>query len=453
MVDQTARSLGQPIAEDGIRWLNAFNGRSLSAEDIRTDQTAVDLARRQLGRAAGSGVLEGLIVSEDEPRDIARPVLAVEPGLAFNLDGQALQLGRRVTIGLVRVDAPTDETGSTFARCDVVLAGTSGLGAYVLAVGPAETALGKASVAGLGNDPAACNTALRVEGVRFQLVPVDIEPELVGDVHLRNVLAYRMYGEGDPRQAAAAVDPYTAQEGPRTGLDDLQAGCLGTSDVPLALLFWRPGEGVDFIDLWAVRRRLVAVSPASREASPMASAAVADAEARYLQFEADCRDWLAETQAPATARLIDRFRYLPPVGVVPIATLDARGFDRTTLFEGLRVRGPAFIEAALVPGLLRAALDQPAIDVTAERVIWTYLVRENAQQLRVPPWRRGPIGLAGLGNVLALQRPIAPGVAIPVGLGEQQPSCVVFATGDLRYLADARFDLQHWSYANHAEIG
>ena len=454
MVDQVARALGEPVAEDGIRWLNAFNGRALSAEDLRTDQVAVDRARRQLGHGIGAGVHSGYRVTLDGQQDIARPVLAVEPGLAFNLDGAAVELGRPVTIGLVRIDAPTDEAGATFARCDVVLAGTSGLGAYVLAVGPAEVGMGKAPVAGLGNEPAACNTAYRVEGVRFQLVPVDIEPEDVDDPHLRNRLAARMLGAADPGRTPVAVDPFAVPEDLPTGLDELRAACLGTTDVPLALLFWRPGTGVDYIDLWAVRRRPVPASPATREPSPVASGAIAVAEARYLQFEAQLRDWLAEGGVPPTAAAVDRFGVLPPVGVVPLATLESRGFDRTSFFRGLQVRGPAFIEAALVPALLRAGLDQPPIDTGSGRVIWTYLIHENAAQVRERPWRRAGIdvGRPGMDDLLVRRARLVPGAAISIGLGEPQPSCVVFASGDLRYLADARFDLGHWSYASYAEI-
>jgi len=453
MVDQVARALGEPIADDGIRWLHAFNGRALSAEDLRTDQAAIDRARRQLGRAVGAGVHSGFLVAEAVPRENARPVLAVEPGLAFNLDGHAIELGRRVTVGLVRVDAPTDETGATFARCDVVLAGTAGLGAYVLAVGPAELGTGRAPVAGLGNDPAACNTGYRVEGVRFQLVPLDIEPEDVDDPRLRNRLAARMFAPADQRADTPATDPFAAREDQLTGLDELQERCLGTTDVPLALLFWRPGEGVDFIDLWAVRRRLVPASPATREPTPMAAAAHAVAEARYLQFEAELRDWLGETTAPATFAAIDRFGILPPVGVVPLATLEGRGFDPVAFFRGLQVRGPAFVESALVPGLLKAALDHPAIDTASGRVIWTYLIHQNARQVRVPPWRRAGMARPDLQDLLIRQPRPFPGVASPIGIGEPQPSCVVFATGDLRYLADGRFDLGHWDHASYAEIG
>ena len=464
MTTPTARALGEPIVDDGIRWLNFFNGRMLSAEDLAADQVAIGRARHQLGRAQGAGVVSGLGVREDEPRNVARPVLTVDPGLAINLEGRTLELGRRVTIGLVRVDAPSDLEGADFARCDVVLAGTAGLGAYLLSVGPAAADAGMAVVAGLGNDPAACNTAYTVEGVRFQLFPVDIEPEDVDDAKLRNRLAYRMFGAGDARSSMDRVEPFTAREGARSELDDLQAACLGTTDVALALIFWQPGEGIDFVDEWSVRRRSLPPSPGTIEVTPWRDAAIAEGEARYLQLEAHLRDRLVRESQPGAVKATDTFQFLPAAGVLPIATTVSRGFTTAAFFDGLKTRGPAFIEAALVPDLLRESLAFPPIDLSSGRVIWTYLVRENAQQLRIRQWRPDVLvrpdilarpeifarpdlfGRALAGDAVRIGEPV------PYLSGAPAPSCLVFTTGDMRYRADARYDLGYWDYANFAEI-
>jgi hypothetical protein len=46
-MDATAatRALDQPVVDDGIRWLNFFNGRTLSAEDLRVDHAAIQRSR------------------------------------------------------------------------------------------------------------------------------------------------------------------------------------------------------------------------------------------------------------------------------------------------------------------------------------------------------------------------------------------------------------------------
>ena len=84
-----ARALDEPVVDDGIRWLNFFNGRALSAEDLRTDHEAIQRSRAQLGRGLGPGLVNGFKVVQANASTVARPVLSVSSGLAFNHDGQA----------------------------------------------------------------------------------------------------------------------------------------------------------------------------------------------------------------------------------------------------------------------------------------------------------------------------------------------------------------------------
>jgi len=459
-----ARALDEPVVDDGIRWLNFFNGRALSAEDLRTDHEAIQRSRAQLGRGLGPGLVNGFKVAQATASTVARPVLSVSSGLAFNHDGQAIELQRDVTIGLVRVDAPTSEAGATFEACDVVLAGTTGLGAYVLTVGPAGADLGKAPVAGLGNEDAGCNTAYSVEGVRFQLYPVAIEADDVDSADLRNRLAYRMFGQEDPARLSRVRDPFSASDGEYGGLDDLRHACF-PMDVALAVLFWQPGEGLRFVDMWSVRRRTTAPAPSTTHASPAFDRAAAEAEARFLQFEDHVTDLYGLGTDPASIMAADRFRFLPPAGIVPLPTPTSY----QSFFRGLKVRDPVWIEGAQVEGLLHESLSYPAIATDSGEAIWLYVVRENAQR---PRFRR-PTGFdLGLGRHSLIQEAtlatrlnleagrvslrdpgdfgLAAGSPPADGLA---PSCVIFATAHLRYRADARFDLAYYDYANYAEIG
>jgi len=458
----TARTLDQPVVDDGIRWLNFFNGRVLSAEDLRVDHEAIQRAREQLGRGLGGGVLSGLGVEEAASSSVPRPVLSVKPGLAFNNTGEAIELGREVTVGLVRVDAPTDTTGSTFAACDVVLAGTTGLGAYVLTVGPADADQGKAPVAGLGNDAASCNTAYSVEGVRFRLFPVSIEADDVAAADLRNRLAYRMFGQEDPQLLGFVRDPFGAIDGEYGELDALRHACFET-DVALAIVFWQPGEGIRFVDKWSVRRRATPAPSSMSHASPMLDRRLADAEARYLQFQDHVGDLFRAASDPASIQATTAFRFLPPAGIVPLPTPTSYA----SFFRGLKYREPVYIEGAHVPGLLQEALSYPAIDAGAGEAMWLYVVRENAQR---PRFRR-PIFDIGLGRFDMIREAVLGPIAglrssAFAGIGSEiiggprpipaqsamTPSCVIFTTGHLRYRGDARFDLAYYDFANYAEI-
>jgi hypothetical protein len=53
----------RPILQGGIHQVNFFNGRLLTATDLRDEQAANRQQHRQLGQAAGSGVVYGLEVS------------------------------------------------------------------------------------------------------------------------------------------------------------------------------------------------------------------------------------------------------------------------------------------------------------------------------------------------------------------------------------------------------
>ena len=52
-------SLQQPILDGGIRSINFFNGRLLSARDLTREQSANREAERRLGRAIGEGIAYG----------------------------------------------------------------------------------------------------------------------------------------------------------------------------------------------------------------------------------------------------------------------------------------------------------------------------------------------------------------------------------------------------------
>ena len=465
----SARNLGQSIADDGIRWLNFFNGRVLSAEDLRLDHTAVEAARAQLGRAIGGGVIVGFEVSPAATTTERLPVVTVQPGLAFNDNGTALELHRPVDIGLVRVDAPTEESGATFERCDVVLAATTGVGAYLLVVSDADVDGGKAPVSGLGNASPACATAYTQEGVQFRLYPIEVAADELEKADLRNRLAYRMFGQADRRLLSQTYDPFGARDDPPYGeLDDLRASCFGASGVALALLFWRPGHGIEFVDMWSVRRRATPASPATSHATPVHDRLLEEGEARFLQF---CDHIDAVRQDGDLANLVatTQFTYLPPAGVLPLSS--PKSYD--TFFSGLTYRPPVFIEGAHLADLLRESLLYPPIEVGKKEAIWLYFVRENSQR---PRPRRGPFGIGVLqADVMGARLRFAQMsgvrsggsfglssdfdvIAPPAATGETTDteataSCVVFTTGHMPYRGDARFDLAYWNYANHAEIG
>jgi hypothetical protein len=84
-------------------------------------------------------------------------------------------------------------------------------------------------------------------------------------------------------------------------------------------------------------------------------------------------------------------------------------------------RGPAFINAARLEGLVRESLCYPPIDPGGDEMIWLYRVRENRMA-----------------------------IDFATGGSKRPHSYLVFASGHLPYRADAQYDLAYWNYGNFA---
>jgi hypothetical protein len=129
----------------------------------------------------------------------------------------------------------------------------------------------------------------------------------------------------------------------------------------------------------------------------------------FRQFQAHLGELAAANGSLGQHRAQGRFRLLPAAGILPrISDPEVNAF-----FAGMKLRGPLHIDAAAVEPLLRESFAAPAIETGTSEAIWFYRVAEN----RMPP-----------------------GPAAPYA---------VFASGQLPYRGDARFDLNYWNYANY----
>jgi hypothetical protein len=384
----SATQLEQPVVDGGIASVNFFNGRLLTGEDLSREQLAARERRRRFGRALGSGVAYGLELSEAlGVSGKNRPVLRVEPGLAVNAEGTALELVDRTDVLLVR-DAETNGAPPTelFADCQEPGASgyTAGFGVYVLTIGPAESGQGRAPTSGLGNVDAACDTNVFVEGVRFRLVRVNVRSADVATHELlRSHVAARAFGVSVPAHDAFARNPF----GPppvRYGLvDELGASCLTTAEVPLAVLAWTAAAGIEFVDLWAVRRRLVAPAADRRWPLLVSDRAAAEREAMLLQFQAHALDLAATIGSPEDMAARDRFEYLPPVGLLPIlGGSNDRGFNAGVFFGDQASTRAELIDAGVVRALMAEGALHDPIEVGGSEAIQLYLVWENVRAIR-----------------------------------------------------------------------
>jgi hypothetical protein len=429
--DLTPYAVQVPIT-DGVRTVNFFNGRLLSAEDLRREQDAGNRLRQRMARAVGDGVVEGLTVRVSAASTATEPIVAVSAGSALNREGTALRLADSVDVSLARTRGSTGPAagaaadrcdGGDFAPCTGLAPGAPFVhsGVYLLTVRPAEAAVGRAPVSGLGNEAAACNTDTIAEGVSFDVLHLNLEPSLLTDIaHLRNRLAHRVFGTDDPRRSRLERDPFGSPAAGYGLLDDLRPNCLCDDEVPLALILWTPGVGIRFVDMWSVRRRVTRGSPSVEWPELAGDRRRAEGEAMFLQFQ----EHLEELRVTANSERLEarsHFRFLPAAGLLPLGpSVLVRGFGFREFFAGVPVRGPSFIEGTHAAACLQESFAYEPIELSKEEAIWLYVVRQN-------------------------QQPVTTG-ALPV-------SFVLFTTGHLRYRADARFNLAYWNFASYAEIG
>ena len=368
----TRIALDAAVLDDGIENVNFFNGRVLTAEDMRDEQEAGAEHRRRIGRAHGPGVCVGL----EAARGADGRSVEVLPGLGVSWLGDVVELAEATTVALVvPSDVSANGAGSPFAPCtsqpsaDVV----SGDGFYALCIAQTAGVRGRAPAVGYETGVASsCGARYTVEGTVFRLVSIDVGglaqrtaldddalaalealPGGPGRPRTRNVLAHLLLG------TALDVDRSPLEISAPSALDLLrEAGTLTGCDVPLALVSWADG-GIEFVDTWAVRRRPVpsaAVRPVWRSFTGPLRPAVR--EAVLGQFQEQVATVVDEVA-------LDLFRYLPAAGVLP-APLDS-GF-----FSGLPVHAGEALYPERVEALVRASQAHPPIDLLSGDVIRVY---------------------------------------------------------------------------------
>jgi len=285
---------------------------------------------------------------------------------------------------------------------------------------PAQSTEGRATTNGM-NLVASCNTDTIVNAVQFRLIQIDppiTDTELQDQDHLRNVIAYKCFGEIETE--GFITNPLADEVNQWGMLDDLRTDQLTDCEVPLAVLYWTQADGISFVDMWSVRRRISRRSTIGSCNVLLDDRVAAEGEARLQQFTDQINDLVTFKSADLMSiEAGDFFRYLPAAGVIPLGGVGAAvGFDQLQFFQNLTTRPVVYMPGALLQDLLRQSFSFPPIDLQSEEVIWLYMVRENMEAFD--------------------QNPI---------LGGIQPY-LVFSNGQIPYRGVPRFDLADWSYSN-----
>jgi hypothetical protein len=378
------KSLLEPILE-GIQQTQFFNGRLLSAEDLAREQLANRDARRRLGRTIGEGVAWGLDVVETRPGSSKEnPIVTIKAGAAINRRGEVLELFKDIDLSLIGGGTERPAAPSGFNECEPPTASgfTVGEGAYALVIGPTAGREGRAPTSGLGNVTASCNARYTVEGVRFRLVEIRPGQDVLDDAgQLRNRLAYYCFGTTTAQLPPIPFPPAATSYGV---IDGLRGKTLTDCDVPLAVIFWTKAGGIEFIDMWAVRRRISTPSASPAWDVVFSDRLDSEAEAMFLQFQDHIED-IAMGMKDGAIEMKAHFAFLPPMGLVPLETKN--GFSAEKFF-GKQVWDQKFdMDGRVMRPVLRAAqtlFGSELIDLSSPHILQVFRVFERlgGEQLR-----------------------------------------------------------------------
>jgi len=363
-----------------LRLAHYANGRRLMAADLHRDQQSSLNRDRQVGRAAGYGIVEGLVVEPVNSRKQLSQAVTVSPGLAVNRLGDLIALGAEgFTINLVNDPVTLEQAGAKtptpagkvfsgstiaddfddcagsrvpgaagaspsvlatddFGNC-IGVAGYTAVrpaptgvspiaaladGVYLLAARPAirdVSGIAQYADSGLGQ----CGLRWQDHGTEFRLIRLDAlsAPTVFrkadnGLDHrfLSRVAAWCMEHDAG---AAALSDPFNTHS--PVGDDPLTQAGLEQEDVPLAVLLWRDSQ-IIWVDNWAVRRRVTQPDPALDWEPLISDRSAALGEARFLQFQEHLkRITFGEKQGQEEISVVSLFEWLPPVGYLPMRCL------------------------------------------------------------------------------------------------------------------------------------
>ena len=411
-----ATDLFTPVLNEHTRSVRFFNGRLLSGEAMTDEQSGLRAARQLLAQAVGDGIARGFEVKVAVGSStVQAPVLTVGAGVAINRRGEILLLENDTEVRLIRPVNPAQAPDKIFQTCVPPQQGVyiADSGVYLLTVCSIGAANGLAPVTGLGGIQASCNAKYIVDAVQFRLLELPVDKTLLPNPRLRNLVAYQCFGvEG---LDDFATDPFGTAQPPATLLDKIRGTRLTDCDVPLAVMYWTATGGVQFVDLWSVRRRVTKTGGASSFA-PFDDKRLVLAEAMVLQFQEQIDSMLRGGALTAATEASTLFRYLPPIGTIPSAGRSTAGVIYAAFFQGSQHLSPAYVEGARLHELYREALRYPPIHLADRELIRLYIVRENRQA---------------------------------IDAGQAIRPALLFVNGHVPDRSDPHYDLAYWNYATY----
>jgi hypothetical protein len=351
---------GDARGQNALRRTNWFNGRFLTAEALRRQDTYLDLRARldahllMPGVAHGLGItgtgLNAMPVLEDRSTPPSSggfgkaEKLTLSPGLAFDHVGRPILVSQPFDFTLEQLVATARQNprrvapgGVEFAPCICLVpepAGPSGgapavrPGPYLLVIEPGEVTEGEAKVYGeacAGPTPVSCQAESWRGAFGLSLVRVPLEmPEEDGlntawalrgtaSAWWFDVFEHSLIRRWDPD--FATDDGFRRPAGP---------GRHEAGAVALAMVWLGTDGSALFLDSWIPRRSIAATPAEDWHRTRFGAPPRAAAWARIHQFQAMLAESLARQKLTSDTNRIGLnlwhrgFRHIPPIGFLPL---------------------------------------------------------------------------------------------------------------------------------------
>ena len=313
---ESAISLNQPVAASGAARTFFFNGRLLSAEDLRREQALRENGQSQLARLIGCGIAAGLEVGGDS----GSSALSIGAGLGVTPSGLVIDIDN---LDLDLAGSAGGARSGGFATCAAAMANLASpaAGLYLLVLTP--TWIGSGRAATLLGEVGACNRNVEQPAVRARLLGVSA-PSGATEQTVRNQVAHALLAPDDP---AAVLSNAAAAEVPSGALRLIgwwpasSAPTLSADDLPLALLRIDQNAEVVWLDGAAARRRIAPPPGLAGDTFWRTSHAI-EMEAFARQFVDQLADEAALLKKDQNAPGAAAFAALPPVALLSKAQLD-----------------------------------------------------------------------------------------------------------------------------------
>lgn len=413
----STRSLLEPILDDGIKNTHYFEGRLLTARDLRDQENANRQNRRKLGRTLGTGVVEGLEVKlENDGSDGYSPIVKVSKGIAINAEGDVLEVRQeyiKIKLSYEEVE-DREQNSEIFFSCvspPDINPLPSGAGLYVLAMSPTSEYLDYAPKNGLIENgvSSSCGRRYEVEGAKFSLIKFDplklsglrkVTTDYINNnmfslsseinnlskiakvSKLRNIIANICFGTDYlyTQNFNAVFDDTIFNSKYNLGHLEQLVGVtrgINTCDVPLAVVFW-DDEKVQFIDEWSVKRSLLYDNKLDKLIFRYSKRVDFSMACQFRQHVNELVSMMKDVQGLSSSNIKDLFYYLPEVGVLPIVEgASNKAFQLSKVFDGYYSGSPTTLNYLKSREFINRSGGNLPIDLESTDVVQLYWVDED----------------------------------------------------------------------------